>query len=370
MSKVCGVTGNVTDLTARGFDRGKPGLPDRFGAGRSQPKGGRSRFAARQARVTKGVEGKSPIRWNTIDGYRTTTRKPMVENIADIRWRWTARRSAAKCWIASSPAGARQRLSLLALRLANGIAHLYWAAVEVVDAQLHLNLLGADATGLPDGQLTQRALVIMDAVGIDRVLIVETGTTPPTPEEVSPTGHVRRRFNLSQHAVAAAPHRFAWVGRVDYDDPEVEDQVARLRSAGAIALRVVPLPETPAMAAFERGEHSRLLAAARRYRLPVFVWLPGRTQLLPHYLRDFPELPFILDHAGTFFEPLPNAALRPQIDRRFQPATRHVGERLHSAAIRRVLGAVAAAHDRLAGAVGRRSRVVGRTARTLLSWPG
>ncbi len=168
MSKVCGVTRNVTDLTARGFDRGKPGLPDRFGAGRSQPKGGRSRFAARQARVTKGVEGKSPIRWNTIDGYRTTTRKPMVENIADIRWRWTARRSAAKCWIASSPAGARQRLSLLALRLANGIAHLYWAAVEVVDAQLHLNLLGADATGLPDGQLTQRALVIMDAVGVDR----------------------------------------------------------------------------------------------------------------------------------------------------------------------------------------------------------
>jgi L-fuconolactonase len=163
---------------------------------------------------------------------------------------------------------------------------------------------------LPDGELTQRALVIMDVVGVDRVLIVETGTTPPTPEEVSPTGHVRRRFNLSQHAVAAAPHRFAWVGRVDYDDPEVEDQVARLRSAGAIALRVVPLPETPAMAAFERGEHSRLLAAAQRYRLPVFVWLAGRTQLLPRYLRDFPELPFILDHAGTFFEPLPDAAAR------------------------------------------------------------
>jgi hypothetical protein len=56
------------------------------------------------------------------------------------------------------------------------------------------------------------------------------------------------------NAVAAAPHRFAWVGLVAYDDPEVEDQVARLRSAGAIALRVVPLPETPAMAAFERGD--------------------------------------------------------------------------------------------------------------------
>jgi hypothetical protein len=54
--------------------------------------------------------------------------------------------------------------------------------------------------------------------------------------------------------VAAAPHRFAWVGRVDYDDPEIENQGARLRSAGAIALRVVPLPETPAMAAFEQGE--------------------------------------------------------------------------------------------------------------------
>ena len=50
--------------------------------------------------------------------------------------------------------------------------------------------MGADATGLPDGELTQRALVIMDARGVDRVLIVETGTTPPSPREVfSPTGH-------------------------------------------------------------------------------------------------------------------------------------------------------------------------------------
>ena len=180
--------------------------------------------------------------------------------------------------------------------------------MEIVDSQLHMNLLSAPET--PDDQIIDQTVAAMGAVGVDKVLIVEATTAAPRADEVLPNGTVRRDFRLSKRAVERFPELFRWVGRVDHDDPDVEGQVARLRGEGAIALRVVPLPDSPAVAAFEEGAFEALFAAANEHHLPVFTWLPGRTHMLPRYLRQFPDLTFILDHAGTFFEPLPEPPAR------------------------------------------------------------
>ncbi|HEU0166669.1 MAG TPA: amidohydrolase family protein [Chloroflexota bacterium] len=180
--------------------------------------------------------------------------------------------------------------------------------MEIVDSQLHMNLLAAPGT--PDDQVIDQTLAAMVAVGVDKLLIVEATTAVPRPEEVLPNGTVRRDFRLSKRTVERFPETFRWVGRVDYDDADVQGQVARLKHEGAVALRVVPLPDSPAVAAFEQGAFEALFAAAQQHALPVFTWLPGRTHLLPRYLRQFPDLTFILDHAGTFFEPLPEPPAR------------------------------------------------------------
>ncbi len=45
--------------------------------------------------MTKGVEGRSPIRWNMIDGYTYDNAEADGGNGVDARWRWTARRIVA-----------------------------------------------------------------------------------------------------------------------------------------------------------------------------------------------------------------------------------------------------------------------------------
>src|SRR5579884_3549169 len=98
--------------------------------------------------------------------------------------------------------------------------------MEIVDSQLHMNLLAA--AGTPDDQVIDQTVAAMQAVGVDKVLIVEATTAAPRPEEVLASGIVRRDFRLSKRAVERFPELFRWVGRVDYDDPDVAGQVARL----------------------------------------------------------------------------------------------------------------------------------------------
>src|ERR1051325_8163015 len=147
----------------------------------------------------------------------------------------------------------------------------------------------------------------MDAVGIDKVLIGEAhGFSPrmlPLGEEL-PNGAVRVGYPFSERAVELHPDRFVYHVQVDYRDPDLLRILSEVRSKpGALSMRIVPVPQTGEVASLERGEYDALFAAAERYQVPVFAWVPRRAHLLEPYARRFPKLQFIVDHTGVGVAP-------------------------------------------------------------------
>jgi predicted TIM-barrel fold metal-dependent hydrolase len=177
----------------------------------------------------------------------------------------------------------------------------------ILDAQVHLNQLVPDwATASPE-TVVATALTTMDALGVDRVLIAESHgfDAQMRPRgEVLPNGAVRVSYPLSAYAARQHPDRFAYLVRVDLDDPELDRLVAEIpNTPGVRALRIVPIPNTGEVDRLARGDFDPLFAAAERHGVPVFCSLPGRGQLLVPYLPRFPRLQFILDHTGVGVEP-------------------------------------------------------------------
>jgi predicted TIM-barrel fold metal-dependent hydrolase len=118
--------------------------------------------------------------------------------------------------------------------------------------------------------------------------------------EQLPNGVFRSQYPFSELAASRQPQRFIYHTVVSVDDPELDDQVARVRQRrGGAALRIVPIPETGAVDRLRNGEFEAFFGAAERHQVPVFCWLPGRGELLVPYLKQFPNLQFILDHCGV-----------------------------------------------------------------------
>lgn len=158
------------------------------------------------------------------------------------------------------------------------------ARIEVIDAQVHLNQLGAGWRTAPADSVIAAAIEAMDAVGIDRVLIGEArgfdSQFRPLGEEL-PNGAVRSSYPFCERAVELHPERFAYHVVVDFRDPELDRLTAEVRARpGANSMRIVPVPQTGAVDSLERGEFSELFAAAERCQVPVFAWVPGRAHLL------------------------------------------------------------------------------------------
>jgi len=165
--------------------------------------------------------------------------------------------------------------------------------MEVIDAQVHLNQLGS----------TEAGLAAMQAAGVDACLIDEwEGDTPEgkwRPGVELPNGAVRTlRTLVAEDYARRWPGKFAYYGRTEALDPDLEDVMAEVLSQpGARCLRVfVPDRES---ALFESGGYERLFKAADRHRVPCFVWLNGKTHLLKRYVEQFPDLPFVFDHCGN-----------------------------------------------------------------------
>jgi predicted TIM-barrel fold metal-dependent hydrolase len=173
--------------------------------------------------------------------------------------------------------------------------------MDIVDAQVHANMLGTEVT-----------VAIMDALGIQAVLFDEF-------ERVAEDGALLPGYRLAggafrsvgPNAEAAAlrhPDRFAFLMRVDPTDPGIEYWVETLTAApGFKALRTLVF--TPAEGAvFEDGGHDRLLRAAHEHSLPVFVNCPGRVPHLAQYAERFPDVQFVIDHCGVAFDAPPGQA--------------------------------------------------------------
>jgi predicted TIM-barrel fold metal-dependent hydrolase len=180
--------------------------------------------------------------------------------------------------------------------------------MHIVDAQVHLNQLVPDWRTADPDRVIETAIVAMDAVGIDAVLIAESrgfdSKMRPALGPELPNGAIRGEFPFSERAVELYPDRFAYLVRIDVKDPELDRLVGELRSKpGALCMRIVPVPNIGEVAAFERGEFEPLLAAAAEHQVPVFCWFPGRSHLLAPYLRKYPTLQLILDHCGVGVAP-------------------------------------------------------------------
>ena len=196
--------------------------------------------------------------------------------------------------------------------------------MEIVDAQVHLNNLLPDWKTVDLDAAVRAGVTVMDAVGIDRVLIAESwgfdDQMRPARAQILSNGAVRMQFPFSERAVALYPTRFASLRRVDHRDPDLERLVSGVRSEpGALCLRIVPIVDTGEVAAFERGEFEPLFAAAERHGVPIFASLPGRGHMLAPYLRKFPTLQMILDHTGVGVEPPRVGTIAPTLARSVVP---------------------------------------------------
>jgi L-fuconolactonase len=195
---------------------------------------------------------------------------------------------------------------------------------EIIDAQVHLNNLLPDWKTVDLDTAVRAGVSVMDAVGIDRVVIAESwgfdAQMRPARAQILPNGAVRMQFPFSERAVALYPDRFVSLRRVDHRDPELERLVSEVRSQpGALCLRVVPILDTGEVDAFERGEFEPLFAAAERHNVPIFASLPGRGHMLVRYLRNFPKLQVILDHTGVGVEPPRIGTVAPTLARSVVP---------------------------------------------------
>jgi predicted TIM-barrel fold metal-dependent hydrolase len=140
---------------------------------------------------------------------------------------------------------------------------------ETIDGQVHLNHVGLDA-----------CVAAMDATGIDAAII----------DLFPPAGR-----RLSEDAVRRLPGRFAYVARLDPDDPDLARLMAEVRRhPGRLGIRV----DQPPRARFSGQGYAAFFALAERHALPVWIVLPGRLDELAPYARAFPGVTFIADHAG------------------------------------------------------------------------
>jgi predicted TIM-barrel fold metal-dependent hydrolase len=172
--------------------------------------------------------------------------------------------------------------------------------VEVLDAQVHLNHIHPERKTAQIDDILAAALAAMDAVGVDGLVVSEFWGFDGRWREELPNGVFRSRYPFSELAASKEPRRFICHTMVSIDDPQLDEQVAWVRlQPGGAAQRIVPIPETGAVARLEKGEFEPLFAAAERHSVPVFCWLPGRGHLLLPYLKKFPHLQFILDHCGV-----------------------------------------------------------------------
>jgi predicted TIM-barrel fold metal-dependent hydrolase len=173
--------------------------------------------------------------------------------------------------------------------------------LDVVDGQVHANMLGTEVT-----------LAIMDALGIQGVVFDEFDAPGPDgtflPGYRLANGAFRTVGPNAEAAAIGHPDRFAFLMRVDPTDPGIECWVETLAAApGFKALRALVF--SPAEGAvFEEGGLDRMLKTARTHGVPVFVTCPGRVPHLAQYVQRFPDIQFVIDHCGAAFDAPPGQA--------------------------------------------------------------
>ena len=190
-------------------------------------------------------------------------------------------------------------------------------ALDIVDSQYHIGQGNIDAT-----------LMAMDALGICSLLIDEFwgefGVSHPShiqPGYQLKNGAWRTAFPTAEMASILHPQRFAYLVRIDRQDPELECVMRTIASSPhALAFRVLPSWTLSDVAAFADGAYDQLLAIAQDLGMPVCLFIPGYAELLEPYLKKFPRLTFIVDHCGMGFPNIPAQRSPSEAEKTMKPA--------------------------------------------------
>jgi L-fuconolactonase len=166
-------------------------------------------------------------------------------------------------------------------------------SLDIVDSQIHFGPGGISET-----------LAAMDALGIAAVLADEFwGLDNWGPGYTLANDVLRVTTPTVELASAQYPQRFSYVRRVDRCDPEVHSLIRMTADAPqARAIRILPSLTAEELSAFAEGGYEPIFETAQRAGIPVFVYIAGHVELMPRYLKSFPELSFIVDHCGMPME--------------------------------------------------------------------
>jgi predicted TIM-barrel fold metal-dependent hydrolase len=168
--------------------------------------------------------------------------------------------------------------------------------MDIVDAQLHLGPAPVEPT-----------LEAMDSLGIASVLIEEYWIDDPgrgpvgpiRPGFTLPNGAWRSVYPVALRASILYPDRFAYMVRLDRNDPDLESVMRRIADEpGARGFRLLATWSMEEAKALADGGYDTLFAIAEDIGLPVCLFVPGHVELLPRILRKFSRLQFVLDHLG------------------------------------------------------------------------
>jgi len=167
----------------------------------------------------------------------------------------------------------------------------------VTDAQIHLWEIerpdrpwpkdGRSTPHLPDGFTAEQMLAEMDAVGVDRAVIV-------------PPSWIGETNAYALEASAQYPTRFAVMGRFDSEDPAFLAQLPTwLQQPHMLGIRITF--NTPHfVAGLDEGIFDPLFAGCEQYSIPLMALFSGPLLAkVPPVVEKYPGLPLIIDHMGN-----------------------------------------------------------------------
>jgi predicted TIM-barrel fold metal-dependent hydrolase len=178
----------------------------------------------------------------------------------------------------------------------------------IVDSQIHLwpantperPWVAGARPQLPEPFTIERAVPMLDEVGVDRAVIV-----PPTLEG--------ERIDYAQEAVKRYPGRFAIMARIDLDKP---DRATRLPTwhdqPGVLGVRLNFLGERGNW--LTDGTADWFWPAAEKAGLPVMFLTTGQTHLFARIAERNPQLTLIIDHMGVSSETVRTKTVPATID--------------------------------------------------------
>lgn len=132
----------------------------------------------------------------------------------------------------------------------------------------------------------EEALAAMDAIGVDRTILVPVGTWP--------TGPTKNGYSLD--AARRYPGRFAVMGQFEYDSPARAKELATWKQQpGMLGVRRWFSPDVTPLA---DGSLDWFFAALVEHDVPLMASAPGNMRLFAPILKKYTGLRLIIDHAG------------------------------------------------------------------------